>query len=258
LDIIVTAGGVAHPKDPLYSLTGAGYKSLLDLNGKPMVQWVLDAISGTERIERVVVVGLPHETPLTCRQPLAIVEDQGNMVDNICAGVAHLLKDSSVEDRVLVISADVPAVTAEMLNWLIDRVEESRHDIYYNVIRREVMEARYPESKRTYIRLKDGQFCGGDASAIRKQIATNAHPLFKKLTAARKNPVRQASLIGLDTVLLLLLAQLTIQDLVRRISKRLEIRGRALECPYAEIGMDVDKPFQLEIVQRDLQGQRTV
>jgi hypothetical protein len=76
--------------------------------------------------------------------------------------------------------------------------------------------------------------------------------------AARKNPIRQASLIGLDTVLLLLLKQLTIQEAVRRIGKRLEIRGRALDCPYAEIGMDVDKPFQLEIMQRNLEGYQPV
>jgi hypothetical protein len=59
-------------------------------------------------------------------------------------------------------------------------------------------------------------------------------------------------------VLLLLLKQLTIHDAVRRISSGLEIRGRALDCPYAELGMDVDKPFQLEIMQKDLEGQQSI
>jgi hypothetical protein len=36
------------------------------------------------------------------------------------------------------------------------------------------------------------------------------------------------------------------------VSKRLGLRGRAVVCPYAEIGMDVDKPFQLEIMRADL------
>jgi GTP:adenosylcobinamide-phosphate guanylyltransferase len=72
----------------------------------------------------------------------------------ITAGVAHLLKDSEVEEKVLLISADIPGIRAEMLDWMIDRVQESEHDLYYNVIRREVMEKRYPESKRTYIGLE--------------------------------------------------------------------------------------------------------
>ncbi len=33
---------------------------------------------------------------------------------------------------------------------------------------------------------------------------------------------------------------------------RLNITGRAIVCPYAEVGMDVDKPHQLEIMRADL------
>ena len=36
------------------------------------------------------------------------------------------------------------------------------------------------------------------------------------------------------------------------ISKRLKVAGRAVVCPYAEVGMDVDKPHQLEIMRADL------
>jgi hypothetical protein len=33
---------------------------------------------------------------------------------------------------------------------------------------------------------------------------------------------------------------------------RLNITGKAVVCPYAEVGMDVDKPHQLEIMREDL------
>ncbi|MBE9506708.1 MAG: hypothetical protein IMY86_01545, partial [Chloroflexi bacterium] len=39
----------------------------------------------------------------------------------------------------------------------------------------------------------------------------------------------------------------------RRGSKALDVRGKAVPFPYAEIGMDVDKPFQLEIVRAELE-----
>ena len=32
----------------------------------------------------------------------------------------------------------------------------------------------------------------------------------------------------------------------------MNITGRAIVCPYAEVGMDVDKPHQLEIMRADL------
>ncbi len=37
------------------------------------------------------------------------------------------------------------------------------------------------------------------------------------------------------------------------ISKRLKIHGRVLVTPYAEVGMDVDKPNQLELVKQYFQ-----
>jgi hypothetical protein len=37
--------------------------------------------------------------------------------------------------------------------------------------------------------------------------------------------------------------------------KRLNITGKAIVCPYAEIGMDVDKLFQLELMREDLKKQ---
>jgi hypothetical protein len=45
---------------------------------------------------------------------------------------------------------------------------------------------------------------------------------------------------------------LTLDGAQKLISKRLGIVGVATLSPYAEIGMDADKPFQLEILRRDL------
>ena len=55
---IVTAGGESQPGEPLYDQTHGGLKALLNIHGKPMVQWVLDALGQTDRIDQVIVVGL--------------------------------------------------------------------------------------------------------------------------------------------------------------------------------------------------------
>jgi NDP-sugar pyrophosphorylase family protein len=45
---------------------------MVDIAGKPMIQWVLDALSGCTAIQHVTVVGLPPYTNLYCehREPL--------------------------------------------------------------------------------------------------------------------------------------------------------------------------------------------
>jgi len=59
-------------------------------------------------------------------------------------------------------------------------------------------------------------------------------------------------MIGFDTLFLLLTRRLTLEGAQNLISKRLGIVGVATLSPYAELGMDADKPFQLEILRRDL------
>jgi hypothetical protein len=114
------------------------------------------------------------------------------------------------------------------------------------------MEARYPASKRSYVHLRDMAVCGGDMNVIQAQTVVAHEGLWKRLIDARKSALKQASLLGYDTLILLMLRLLTLESAERIASRRLGIRGRAVVCPYAEIGMDVDKPHQLEIMRVDL------
>jgi GTP:adenosylcobinamide-phosphate guanylyltransferase len=252
MDAIVTAGGIPLPGEPLYEYTGGQPKALLDVAGKPMVQWVLDALDEAEKVDQVVVVGLQEDSGVTCSKSTFFVPDQAGMLQNVRAGVQKLLELNPTAHHVLTVSSDIPAITGEMVDWTVNACLETDHDLYYNVITREVMEARYPNSKRSYIRLKNMEVCGGDMNAIRAKTVTANEALWERIIEARKNVFKQAALVGYDTLLLLLLRQMDIERGVKRVGKKLDISGRVLFCPFAEIGMDIDKPHQLEILRVDL------
>jgi GTP:adenosylcobinamide-phosphate guanylyltransferase len=158
------------PDESLYALTQGGYKAMLDLHGKPMIQWVIDALTGAPSVEKIVVVGLPVFTDLVTDKPLTIIPDQGEMLANFKSGVDELLKTNPNLQQVLACSSDIPTITSEHVEWMIQRVLESDDDLYYNVIERSVMETRFSGSKRTYLRLKDVEVCGGDLNAIRASM----------------------------------------------------------------------------------------
>ena len=139
-----------------------------------------------------------------------------------------------------------------MVDWLVNLVQKSDGNVFYNAITRQVMESRYPGSHRTYVHLKDYEVCGGDMNALRLSVLDTENPMWKRLVEARKSPLKQASIIGYDILLSLLLRRLTLPQAEKRVSLRLGIQGRAILCPYAEVGMDVDKPHQLELMQVDL------
>jgi hypothetical protein len=253
MDAIVTAGGIPLPEEPLYPATQGHPKALVDIAGKPMIQWVLDALTQSTVIENVILVGLSEKSDVTCGKPLYFIPNQGKMLENLRAGAVKVLEINKKARHVLLVSSDIPAISGEMVDWAVNTAMQTDEDIYYNIIQREVMEKRFPGSKRTYTRLKDMEVCGGDMNVGRLELLTSEDTdLWEKITNARKSPLKQAGLIGFDTLFMLLLRQLTLEKAAANIMKRLKITGRAIVCPYAEIGMDIDKPHQLEILRADL------
>lgn len=252
MDALITAGGIPQPGEPLYEYTRGAPKAMLDIVGKPMIQWVLDAVEGASTIERAVVIGLSPEEQLSSTKVAAYLPNAGSMVANIRAGVAKIVELNPRATHVLLISSDIPTITAEMIDWVVRTALESDHEAYYNVVTRQTMEARFPGSKRSYTRLRDVEVCGGDMNMIKVSLVTQQNEVWDKLVAARKNVFKQAALIGYDTLFLLLFRLVSLDGAVKRASQRLNVRGRAIVCPYAEVGMDVDKPHQLELVREDL------
>lgn len=253
MDAVITAGGIPKPGEPLYEETQGQAKALLNIAGKPMVQWVLDALCQSSVVDRVIVVGLSPESNLDCDKLIDYIPNQASMLENIRAGVNKVLEHNPSTQHVLLVSSDIPAITGEMVDWVANKALETDDDAYYNVIQREVMEARYPNSRRSYTRLRGMEVCGGDLNLIHtRMMSGNNNDVWEKIIAARKNVFKQAALIGYDTLLLLMLRLIDVDQAVGMVSKRLNIKGRGLICPYAEIGMDVDKPFQLEMVRADL------
>jgi hypothetical protein len=120
------------------------------------------------------------------------------------------------------------------------------------VIKQSQMEKRFPDSARSYVKLQDMNVCGGDLGVIKLELYKDRKDFWRKLFEARKTHLHQARLIGFDVLLLLLLGRLSLDDAVHKVTKRLDISGQALVCPYPEIGMDIDKPYQLELARKEL------
>jgi len=252
MDAIVTAGGIPLPEEPLYSFTQGHSKALLDIAGKPMIQWVLDALSAAQKVDNVIIIGLTEKSGVTCSKPTYYLPNEGRMLANIVSGVNKALELNPQTQYTLVVSSDIPALTGEMVDWLVTEIEKDPADIYYGVIPREVMEKRYPDSRRTWTHLKGMDVCGADINATHIRMATEHLDMWESLIGTRKSPLKQASIIGFGTLFLMLARQLTMEDAVRRVCDRIGIKGKAVVWPWAEAGMDVDKPHQLEIMRKDL------
>ncbi len=255
MNAIISAGGTVKENDLLAGLLKPGErKALLSIAGKPMIQWEIDAISKVVAIENIIIIGLTESDGLDSpNKPVHYIPDAGGLIDNIKAGAKKSLELNPKSDKVLWFSSDVPLIQTQMIEWLIHESDKSEHDLYYLIIEKAVMESRFPASKRSYTRLKDKTVCGGDFGIFKPAVAAETHPALPKISEARKSVIKQARLIGLCPLLSLIFHRMTEDKAAMYINKQLGLDLKLVNCPFAEAGMDVDKPFQYDIVQTELE-----
>jgi len=255
MNALLLAGGTIPNDDPLYGEAREGCRSLIDVHGKPMGQWVIDALDASDAVNELYVIGLTPQSGLVSAKPMHYLPDSGGLFENIRAGVLSASTDDSAQTKVITASADIPGLRPEMVDWLAAQVEQAPSaSIFYNVIKKETMEMRYPEAGRSFVRFKDISVCGGDVNVIDRAFFAQENPIWKKLTDARKNPLKQVRLLGFYNLVLVALHLVTLEAAVNRVCNKLSVEGRALVSPHAEMAMDADKPHQLAILRKDLES----
>lgn len=249
---VVILAGYSAEVDALAQQAGVRYKALLPIRGRPMLSYVVDAWRESGLMRRLVLVGpSPDDLPeLRPGCPLTCLPNRGSFVDNLLAALDVL---EGAEHFVLS-TGDIPLVTAEGLRDFLDRAEASGAGFCYPVVRREVMEARFPGSGRSFRRLVDGDFAGGDVDLISPAVVRNNVDFARTLSAGRKSAWKLVQAMGLGIILRFLVHRLRIRDLEKQASKILGCECKAIVSPYAEVAMDVDKPHHLEVVLRATGG----
>jgi CTP:molybdopterin cytidylyltransferase MocA len=254
---LVTAGHSHKEDDPLADYTQGGPKALIPIAGKPMIAHVVDAVAGSRYVEHLAVVDLDPDLDVTFSVPVEHVPGTGDLLGNVEAGLRYAVDRYPDLDGVVLSTSDVPTITAEVIDTFIKMCFETDHTLYYPIVERSVMETRFPKSSRTYVHLREGDFAGGDVFLFRPGLSVGNRELWDSLAQSRKSALRQVRMFGIWPLLKLIARRLSLAEAERRACDVLQIRGHAVVFPYPEVGMDVDKPFQLEIARAELK-QRAV
>ncbi len=254
---LVSTGWSPKDDDPLAEYTYNKPKALIPVVGKPMVAHVVDALANSRYVDYVAVISLPPENDVQFSIGIEYVPDAGDILANAEAGMNHVVAQHPDIDAILLCTSDIPTITAPIIDAFIEECMRTDHDLYYSIVERSVMEARFPNSRRTYVHLREGDFAGGDVFLARPSLVVEDHSLWLELAEARKNALKQARMVGFWPFLKLITRRLSIAEAERRASKALNIEMKAVPFAHAEVGMDVDKPFQLEIVRAELEARST-
>lgn len=230
---------------------GRGSRALLKVGEQPLFRYAVRSVAECSLIKRGVVVG-SAELRSGCA-PLLWVAEGGPFAQNLRLGVEAL---GEAED-IIALSADLPFLNARILSDFLQEALVQRADFLYPIIPKELVERLFPGLKRTFRRLKEGTFTGGNVVLFRRDFFPALERFAKVVHSARKKPWLLASMLGGRTLWGLLVGTLSLPQLEERASRILGGQVRALVCRYPEIGVDVDDPREIPLVEKLLtQGLR--
>ncbi|MHB9107126.1 MAG: NTP transferase domain-containing protein [Armatimonadota bacterium] len=243
---VVLAGG--HVPATLAHL--CDHRALLQLNGRYLLDYLLETLQAMPSVVATAIVAPAEALPSLSALPGYRVAAGASIVENMQRG-ANALIDEKVT-HLLFVTGDIPLVTPEGLENYIRNSLASRAALTYPIIPREASEIRFPGARRTYVRLREGTFTGGNAIFATANLLDDKAELIQGLYAARKQPVKLAKLLGLGTVLRLLTGTITLPYIEAVATRILGAPARAIISPHPEIGFDVDKLDDLVAVERAL------
>jgi GTP:adenosylcobinamide-phosphate guanylyltransferase len=242
VNAVVLAGG---DSDDVAALQpGAANKAFVTIHGRTLVERVIAALRAVPRIERIVAVA--PETTRGAAQLAAADEfrpDGRRMIESLRSGAAGFPADAPL----LVVASDLPVLTTAAIDEVIDAVAARDLDIAYTCLARRYHDARYPQIPHTWARMREGQFCGGGVSAVKPRALDRLGEFLDALGAARKAPLRLATVFGWDVVARFALGRLSIAGAESRATRILRAPAGAICCTHPEIAVNVDRPADVEL-----------
>lgn len=250
MDCLILAGGTPKPASDLYKYTAGKPKALLEVNCRSMLATILDVMQSMSEIDDILIVGLTPDEFSTPSAHVFQLPDQGSLVQNGIAGLKWLKNHRQEPRPVVLCTVDIPLITREIVTDVIANCRPFDHAIYYHFVTRPVMEARFPNSKRTFVKLKDQEVAGADLMIAQSDLADDNEALWEALTNGRKHAWKLARVVGPIFLVKFLLRKIDVKDIEATATRILQKPVKIILTPHAEIGMDVDKADHLAVIQK--------
>ncbi len=241
--VLILAGQREGVVDALCADAGVERKAIIPLNGRPMIDYVLDALetAGLEPPYSVSGFEAQYDRRLT-QSPSAPGP----------AGSALAALEAGINFPVLMTTCDHPLLTPQMITTFINGANASGADVCVGLADKEIIQPAYPHVKRTYLKFNDRSVSGCNLFYIANVQGLEAIRFWRQAQHYRKRPVRLAASVGWGVLLRYVFGGLTLQGAFDYASKRLGINAMPVLLPYAEAAIDVDKPSDKVLVEQIL------
>lgn len=243
ISVLILAGQREGVSDPLCEMRSTDRKAIIPILGKPMLDYAVDALEkfGLKPPFHISGFDASHDTRLV-QAPCA-----PGPAESAAAALA-----SGMSFPVLMTTCDHALLTPEMLDSFVNSAQKTGADFCAGLAEKSVIQPAYPNVKRTYLKFSDRSVSGCNLFYIANEKGIKAIEFWKRAQSYRKRPIRLAFSVGFMAPFMYLLGLLSLDGAFRYGSRKIGINAKPVLIPIAEAAIDVDKPSDLELVEKIL------
>ena len=249
-NLIILAGG----EDEIWCHQyGYKKKAFLPLLGRPMLGWVIEAFHRSEYIDNIIVVGPKELGQLdSMRYVRKHLLERKSAIQNLLLAVfyikAAIYKFANNHNGYVISFCDAAFLTTDIINATLETI--ARHDdagmILHYVKKETLAEGGYPADNRSYTHVIEGDYTSSNIYYVKKmRKLLGALKDISFVRACRKDPKKILKHIGCENT--------DRSGIEQALSKKLSTNVKIFISPYAEMGVDVDKPVDYELAKAKLQ-----
>jgi GTP:adenosylcobinamide-phosphate guanylyltransferase len=249
---IVLAGSRPGP-DPLLTCSGVSTKALLPIVGEAMLIHVVRALRAAPQIGSITILA-QNSAELAVEPALARFADLhfADSGQGISSSLAAALPPG--DEPLLVTTADHVLLTPTMIAEFLRDATDS--DVAVAMVERGVLLARYPESKRTWLKFRGGWWSGANMFYLRGRRVLPLLDFWGRIERDRKKGLKIIAAFGPWLLIGALLRLFTIQQGVARAGLRFGLKAKVVSMSEAEACIDADKPSDIELIERIFAARR--
>ncbi len=254
------AGGVlagARPGiDAIAEAEGTAGKVFVDIAGVPMLQRVLDVMAAVTDAgpvhlcgpERVLLESAPWLAEREAQGAVSWQPPQPSPARGAGALVKHAFGFEPQPAALFLTTGDHPLLTIGTARRFVTDALSSGAEVVVGLARHAQVQAAFPGSRRTALRLADGPFCSCNLFLIRSAPGAAVLEFWQRLEVDRKHPKRMAKAFGLGIVLRYLAGRLTSRVIMARLEALTGVSCAAVIVDDPDAAVDVDSPEDLATV----------
>ncbi|WP_176590164.1 nucleotidyltransferase family protein [Sphingobium sp. EM0848] len=240
--------------DPLAVAAGVEAKPLAPVGGEPMINRPARALLSHPAIGRVIVLTQAPElfaadpaTAWIAGHPKVRFETSGG---GIASSLVALLDRGDLPFPMLMTTADHVLLDGAMLDQMVR--EASGTDIAVAMVERGTLLARYPGSRRTWLKFRDGWWSGANIFWFGSVKARSVIALWREVEQDRKKGWKILSAFGPLALLGAVLRISTLRGGIARVGRRFGLVARLVAMDKAEACIDADKPDDVVLIEKIL------